>query len=597
MRQRHQALVQHRQAADARVEHADRPLVHLPDCREAGCRLPSLRAPGPPRRGRDRALERGHSARGLHVASLRVTDASGAGHDPLHRQRDGRSDREAHFLCTERLLGLSGRAGQPTLGTVTAQGTAADLGDALLPLTGTVQVRAANGTFYVRTRGQPTPLAAAATQCTGTATHTALLGPDPAGIRADARAAGLRRLPDRAAGECIRLGSIQACLPPPDVPVGTPGRATFGFKLTQVNFKVNGIFTSDGPQRPAGGCWRRPTSPARARANAAGTVEAQSVIAFPRSAVPPQADGEAHEGLATLTLRGDVRSAHRGAGNAPALPRQAAGRLTPSVTLTKSGTSYSRHAADQATAKPQIVFLQAQGGRRGRHGPRARRRSASVRRRHARGCRRAQRHRPLRDPGSVGSPPCVIVAAHPRRHVGPGVFADAVRAAGHELVDAVSSPAGRPEDDADAVIVLGGAMHPDEDERHGWLARSCAWLERLLDAGRRCSASASARSSSPGPPAREVFRSSEPEVGWLPVEVHGRGRRRPVAAALPERFDAFEWHHYTHDLPDGAVELAAAASARRRSGSGTPGASSSIRRCGPSRWRRGSARTRRRPGP
>ena len=25
---------------------------------------------------------------------------------------------------------------------------------------------------------------------------------------------------------------------------------------------------------------------------------------------------------------------------------------------------------------------------------------------------------------------------------------------------------------------------------------------------------------------------------------------------MPERFDAFEWHHYTHTLPAGAVELA-----------------------------------------
>ncbi|NUT56808.1 MAG: type 1 glutamine amidotransferase, partial [Thermoleophilia bacterium] len=30
----------------------------------------------------------------------------------------------------------------------------------------------------------------------------------------------------------------------------------------------------------------------------------------------------------------------------------------------------------------------------------------------------------------------------------------------------------------------------------------------------------------------------------------------PVAASLPGRFDAFQWHHYTHDLPAGAVELA-----------------------------------------
>ena len=35
VRERDEALVQHRQAADARVEHADRPLVHARDCREA----------------------------------------------------------------------------------------------------------------------------------------------------------------------------------------------------------------------------------------------------------------------------------------------------------------------------------------------------------------------------------------------------------------------------------------------------------------------------------------------------------------------------------------------------------------------------------
>ena len=38
VRQRDEALVQHRQAADARVEHADRPLVHARDCREGGSR-------------------------------------------------------------------------------------------------------------------------------------------------------------------------------------------------------------------------------------------------------------------------------------------------------------------------------------------------------------------------------------------------------------------------------------------------------------------------------------------------------------------------------------------------------------------------------
>ena len=53
------------------------------------------------------------------------------------------------YAPKEYTASLTQPAGQ-TIGTVTAQGTAADLGGALLPLTGTVQVRAANGTYLLR---------------------------------------------------------------------------------------------------------------------------------------------------------------------------------------------------------------------------------------------------------------------------------------------------------------------------------------------------------------------------------------------------------------------------------------------------------------
>jgi GMP synthase-like glutamine amidotransferase len=54
----------------------------------------------------------------------------------------------------------------------------------------------------------------------------------------------------------------------------------------------------------------------------------------------------------------------------------------------------------------------------------------------------------------------------------------------------------------------------------------------------------------------QVFRAEEPEVGWVRVELTEAAAADPVAAALPHRFDAFQWHHYTHGLPEGAVELA-----------------------------------------
>ena len=54
----------------------------------------------------------------------------------------------------------------------------------------------------------------------------------------------------------------------------------------------------------------------------------------------------------------------------------------------------------------------------------------------------------------------------------------------------------------------------------------------------------------------DVFRSPESEVGWYSVELTDAARADPVATSLPDRFDAFQWHHYTHTLPAGAVELA-----------------------------------------
>jgi GMP synthase (glutamine-hydrolysing) len=99
-------------------------------------------------------------------------------------------------------------------------------------------------------------------------------------------------------------------------------------------------------------------------------------------------------------------------------------------------------------------------------------------------------------------------------------------------------------------------MHPDEEDRHEWLRPELHYLEQQLDRGTPLLGVCLGSQLIARAAGAAVFRAEEPEVGWLPVELTEAAGSDPVASSLPPSFEAFQWHHYTHDLPDGAVELA-----------------------------------------
>jgi GMP synthase (glutamine-hydrolysing) len=152
----------------------------------------------------------------------------------------------------------------------------------------------------------------------------------------------------------------------------------------------------------------------------------------------------------------------------------------------------------------------------------------------------------------------VLAIVH-QRDAGPGVFAEAVRAGGSSLDEWLIAERDEPPADPfgyDAVFTLGGAMHVDQGDRHGWIAKEKALLRELLE--RRvpllglCLGGqmiASAAGVTPG-------RAARPEIGWFGVELTPEGRDDALLAPLAPEFEAFEWHSYEFPLPPGAVPLA-----------------------------------------
>jgi GMP synthase (glutamine-hydrolysing) len=140
-----------------------------------------------------------------------------------------------------------------------------------------------------------------------------------------------------------------------------------------------------------------------------------------------------------------------------------------------------------------------------------------------------------------------------------GVFADAAAEAGHALDEWLlprrkAPPA--PLEEYGAVLVFGGAMHVDQEDRHGWLRDELGLLRRLLADDVPlfgvCLGGQLLAKALDAP----VRRMPSPEVGWFDVRLTPEAADDPVFGRLPERFTSFQWHTYAFELPAGAVALA-----------------------------------------
>jgi GMP synthase (glutamine-hydrolysing) len=152
----------------------------------------------------------------------------------------------------------------------------------------------------------------------------------------------------------------------------------------------------------------------------------------------------------------------------------------------------------------------------------------------------------------------VLAIVH-QTDAGPGVFGEAIRGRGDVLDQWLLPESAEPPADPlgyDAVLVLGGAMNVDQEERYEWLGTERGLIGRLLErrvpliglclGGQMVAAAAGAV---PG-------RAPRPEIGWHPVELTPEGADDPLLGPLAPGFEAFQWHSYEFPPPPGAVALA-----------------------------------------
>jgi len=110
-------------------------------------------------------------------------------------------------------------------------------------------------------------------------------------------------------------------------------------------------------------------------------------------------------------------------------------------------------------------------------------------------------------------------------------------------------------DDIDMLIVLGGAMNVDEDDKYPWLREEKRFIASCIAADMPvlgiCLGSQLIVRALGG----KVYPNNEKEIGWHPIQKAFSDKTHPLHFILPEVITCFHWHGDTYDLPIGGMHL------------------------------------------
>jgi len=105
------------------------------------------------------------------------------------------------------------------------------------------------------------------------------------------------------------------------------------------------------------------------------------------------------------------------------------------------------------------------------------------------------------------------------------------------------------------LIVLGGAMNVDEDDKYPWLKEEKAFIAGCIEADKAvlglCLGSQLIVRAIGG----QVYPNEEKEIGWWPVQRTMHEATHPLHYMLPEILTVFQWHGDTYDVPMNALQL------------------------------------------
>jgi GMP synthase-like glutamine amidotransferase len=108
----------------------------------------------------------------------------------------------------------------------------------------------------------------------------------------------------------------------------------------------------------------------------------------------------------------------------------------------------------------------------------------------------------------------------------------------------------------DGIVIMGGPMNVDEDDKFPWLTAEKAFLAAHAKAGGRLFGVCLGGQLIARSLGAKVTKNAQKEIGWLPVHFHLDARSEGPFKGFPATLVALQWHGDTFAIPAGAKHAA-----------------------------------------
>lgn len=106
----------------------------------------------------------------------------------------------------------------------------------------------------------------------------------------------------------------------------------------------------------------------------------------------------------------------------------------------------------------------------------------------------------------------------------------------------------------DLLIVMGGPMSVNDEDRFSWLRREKQFVREVIESGKPVLGVCLGAQIIASALGAKVFQNPVKEIGWFPI--HALESEYGSEFRFPSSEVVFHWHGETFDLPPGAVRLA-----------------------------------------